>query len=514
MVKKVLNIITVVLSIFAATIHCKAQDLMMYSVKRMPFNTNYFNEISPVIGKDGGIMFCSDRRLTALVDKTSFDGRRLFNIFQIAESDLLNINTIIEPKDERTSKISFDIKRLLNIFQTASDTSNSYTVTELQSERTMKFNSGPFCISADGRIIYFTSEVETDKNTLDRNFVNRNGIFIAELLGNEMLNVQPFPYNSLEYDVGQPSLSADGKTLYFASNKPGGYGGTDIYYCELVNGEWSEPINLGSNVNSSASESYPYIHPTGKLYFSSDRDGGIGKLDIYSTRNVNGKWEEPILLPEPINSASDDFAFVLEPNQQKGYFASNRANNDDIYSFTSHIRRMAVCDTLQENSYCFLFIEENAIKADITDSFRYIWNFGDGNTATGAEVVHCYEKPGAYLVQLDVENFITNEMLYNEKSDSVYVSDIEQPYITSPDVATAGAVIKLDANNTYLPGWNIDQYYWNFDDETIQIGKEVDKVYTKPGTYNVQLIVTEKALNGETIRETCVCKNIIISAGQ
>ena len=513
MVKKVLNIVTVVLSIFTATIHCNAQDLMMYNVTRMPFNTNYFNEISPVIGKDGGIMFCSDRRLTALVDKTSFDGRRLFNIFQIAKSDLSNIDAIIEPKNE-PSKISFDVRRLLNIFHTTSDTSNNFTVTELQSERAMKFNSGPFCISADGRIIYFTSEVETDKNTLDKNFVNRNGIFIAELSGGQMLNAQPFRYNSLEYDVGQPSLSADGKTLYFVSNKPGGYGGSDIYYCELVNNEWSEPVNIGANVNSSASECYPFIHSSGRLYFSSDREGGIGKLDIYSTKKVDGKWEGPILLPEPINSKSDDFSFVFDADLQKGYFSSNRANYDDIYSFTSNIRRMVICDTLQENSHCYLFEEVNAVNEDSSSSFRYIWKFGDGTTAIGVSVVHCYEKPGVYLVQLDVENLITNEVLFNEKSETLYTYDIEQPYITSPDVAVAGAMIKLDADKTYLPGWDIGQYYWNFDDETIQVGKEVNKVYTKPGTYNVQLIVTEKALNGEVIRETCVCKNITVSAGQ
>ena len=505
MVKKVLNIIL----IFTATIYCKAQTLPMYSIQRMPFNTNYFNEMSPVIGKDGGIMFCSDRRLSALVDQTSFDGRRLFNIFQITESDLSNINSIIESKSERTNKI----QSLFNIFQTTRSDTNSYAVIELQSERSMKFNIGPFCISADGRVIYFTSEVETGKQVQDRHFVNRNGIFIAELRGNEILNVQPFLYNSLEYDVGQPSLSADEKTLYFASNKPGGYGGTDIYYSELVNNEWSEPINLGADVNSSASESYPFIHSSGKLYFSSDRDGGIGKLDIYSTRKVDGKWEKPILLPEPINSTSDDFAFVFDPNQQKGYFTSNRANHDDIYSFTSHIRRMAVCDMLQENSYCYQFIEENEIRADTVTPFRYIWNFGDGNLAEGIDVIHCYEKPGTYFVQLDVENLVTNEMLYNEVSYTLYVADIEQPYITSPDVAVAGAMIKLDANNTYLPGWDIDQYYWNFDDETIQVGKEVDKVFMKPGTYNIQLIVSEKALSGEAIRETCVCKNIIILDG-
>ena len=482
MVKKVLNIITVGLSVLAATINCEAQTPSLYSINRMPFNTNYFNDMSPVIRRDGVIMFNSDRRLSAIIDQTSFDGRRLYNIFQIAESD----------------------------------TSNSHVGTELKNERTTKFNNGPFCVSPDGRVIYFTSEVETGRRTLNRNFVNRNGIFIADLAGNEMLNVRPFPYNSSEYDVGQPSLSADGKTLYFASNKPGGYGGSDIYYSELINNEWSEPVNLGSEVNSSATDNHPYIHSSGKLYFSSDREGGIGKLDIYSTSKVNGKWEEARLMPEPINSEADDFAFVIEPNDmQRGYFTSNRAGSDDIYSFISYIRRITNCKILEENSYCFRFVEENAIKLDTMPvPFRYVWKFGDGNTATGNVVDHCYENPGTYIVQLDVENLITGEVLYNEITETLIITDIEQPYITSPDFATVGTMIKLDADKTYLPGWDIEQYYWNFDDETVHFGNEVDKVFTTPGTYNIQLIVSDKAMPDGTVRETCVCKNITISAGR
>ena len=476
MKKRELSIILIV--IFSAAIYCNAQIPFSYNVERMAFNSSFFNEMSPVIGKDGGIMFCSDRRLSAITNVTSFDGRRLFNIFQIAGSD-----------------------------------TSSSAVMELKSERAMKFNSGPFCISADGRVIYFTSEVETEKkNVQDKNFVNRNGIFIAQLSGNEILNVKPFRYNSLEYDVGQPSLSADGNTLYFASNKPGGYGGSDIYYCELVNGEWAEPVNLGEEINTSASESYPFIHSSGRLYFSSDREGGIGQLDIYSTQKVNGKWEKPTLLPEPINSPADDFAFTIEPNRQIGYFTSNRASNDNIYSFKSYVNRMAICDTLQENSYCYRFTEENAVKTD-TIPFRYIWRFGDGATATGAIVEHCYEKTGTYTVQLDVVNLITNEVMYNEKSETLIITDIEQPFITSPDAATAGAVIKIDADKTYLPDWNIDQYFWHFDDETTHVGKEADKVYTNPGTYNIQLIVSGKTSAGE-LQERCVCKNIIISDGR
>lgn len=467
-------IIIAVFTVFAATLRCHAQNVEPYIVAPMPFNTGYFNEISPVIGAGGTVMFCSDRRLSWLTDQTSFDGRRPFNIFSVSP-----------PYSSRSN-----------------------AATEFYNQPGF-FNSGPFCLSPDGKTIYFTSEVEIGHRTRNRSFVNRNGIFIAGLLGNTIFNIQPFPYNSLEYEVAHPSLSADGQTLWFASDKPGGMGGSDIYYSKLIDGQWSEPVNPGARVNSAATDNYPYIHASGRLYFSSDRECGAGHLDIYSTYMYGEEWMEPIPEPAPINSTADDFALIIEPGQLKGYFTSNRANSDDIYSFIPPIRRMAACDTLQENSYCYRFTEENAIKTD-TIPFNYIWKFGDGTTATGAVVDHCYEKPGAYLVQLDVENLVTGEILYNEQSDSLFITDIEQPYITSLDMATAGAAIKLDAAQTYLPGWNIAEYYWNLGDETAQIGSEIDKTYTETGIYNIQLIVSEKAIPGTVARERCVCKNIIV----
>lgn len=475
MVKRAINILSVILGLTAAVTFTAAQQPSLYNVTKMPFNTNYFNEISPVIVKEG-VIFCSDKRFSGIIDRTSYDGRRLFNMY-LAE-------------------------RI--------DSSGWRNIKELKSERSSKFNNGPFCIAPDGKTVFFTSETETGKPATSKNFRNHSGIFIAELSGNELLSVIPFKYNNPQYEVGQPSVSSDGKYLYFSSTMPGGQGGSDIYYCELANNEWLPPVNLGPVVNSPASENYPYIHPTGKLYFTSNRAGGIGNLDIYATTIYEGKWEKPVLLAEPINSRSDDFAFVAEPSQQKGYFSSNRANNDDIYSFSSTVRRLDACDTLIENSYCYRFTEENAVKVDTTP-FRYEWKFGDGTKAAGVVVEHCYPGPGAYLVQLDVVNLITKEILYNEKSDSLIITDIVQPYITAPDLVESGRMIRLNADKTYLPGWNISQYYWNFGDETIQIGREVDKTYLKPGTYNIQLIVSDEPVPGGEAREKCICKNITIS---
>jgi hypothetical protein len=469
--KKILYIITIVL---VTALQTRAQQPSVYEVKRMSFNIDGFNNISPVIVKSG-IIFCSDRRFSAFRDRTSYDGRRLYNIYLAVKKD--------------TSGFSKPI--------------------ELTSERSNKFNSGPLCLAPDGKTIYFTSEVETGKMAENKKFRNHSGIFIAELKGLELVSVRPFKYNDPQFDVGQPSISKDGKYIFFASDMPGGHGGSDLYYCESINGEWSAPVNLGSKVNSSASENYPFMHPSGRLYFTSDRPGGFGKLDVYYTSLNNGSWEDPVLLPEPINSTSDDFAFVAEPDLQNGYFASNRRNDDDIYKFTSTIIRKASCDTLEENNYCYRFFEENAVKQD-TVPFRYEWKFGDGNHAIGPLVEHCFNGPGTYTVQLDVVNLVTKEVTYNEKSETVIVTEIEQPYISAPDRIAADQKITLSADSTNLPGWKISRYYWNFGDETIAVGKEVPKSYLKPGTYNIQLIISAEPDPGGKAKEACISKNIIV----
>jgi chitodextrinase len=290
---------------------------------------------------------------------------------------------------------------------------------------------------------------------------------------------------------------------------PGGQSGSDLYYCENINGDWSLPLNMGPMVNSSGTDNYPYMHPSGKLYFTSKRDGGIGNLDVYFTSMDNGVWEGPVLLPEPINSPSDDFAFVAENDLQTGFFSSNRLRNDDIYRFASTIIRKASCDIQSENSYCYRFIEENAVKYD-TMPFRYEWKFGDGNKAEGPVVEHCYKDPGTYIVQLDVVNLVTKEIFYNEKSDTLILAEIEQPFIIAPDTVNIGQNINLNAKKTNLPGWKIAQYYWNFGDETIALGEEVSKTYVKPGSYNIQLIVTTEAEPGGVTREACISKDIYI----
>jgi hypothetical protein len=476
MIKRILYIIAIVFIVLPIPMNLRAQQPSLFRVKRMSFNLVGFSEISPVIVKDG-ILFCSDRRFSSLKDRTAFDGSRLYNIY-------------------RAERI---------------DTSSWTEPVELKSDRSTLFNNGPLCFTPDGKSVYFTSEVETGKAANKRKFKNHNGIFIADISGSDLTSIRPFKFNNPLYDVGQPSISRDGKYLFFASDMPEGQGGSDLYYCELINGEWSNPVNMGPKVNSSSGENYPYMHPSERLYFTSNRPGGLGKLDVYYTVLTNGEWEKPTHMPEPINSKSDDFAFVATDNLQTGYFTSNRSNNDDIYEFKSTIVRMVSCDTLVENSYCYRFVEENAVKFD-TLPFRYDWKFGDGTSESGVIVEHCYKDPGKYIVQLDIVNLLTKEVLRNQKSDTLIITEIEQPYISSPDKVNAGQNIVLSADSTNLSGWSISKYYWNFGDETVALGKNVPKTFVKAGTYNIQLIVSTKPEQGSPTKEACISKNIIVLA--
>ena len=472
---RIAKYIIVLIMISILSIGASSGQGPVFEVKRMSFNSRNSNEIAPILMKNG-IIFCSDRRTSSLSGMTTYNDERLYNIYFIDWKDTSNFKKLREIKAINNPLIYY----------------------------------GPACLAPDGRTIYFTSGILSGKAARKKNVPNPRGIFIGELAGTNITNVRPFEYNNPKYSVAQPSISKDGKYLFFASDMPGGNGGSDLYYCELINNKWSAPVNLGKKVNSSSKENYPYMHSSGRLYFSSDRPGGIGGLDIYYTSLSMGTWQDPVQLPANINSVSDDFAFVADESLQTGYFTSNReGKNDDIFRFTSTIIRKQKCDSLQFNNYCYEFLDENAVKFD-TIPFRYQWDFGDGSKAEGVKTDHCFRGPGNYSIHLDVVNLITKEVIKNEKAIDLEIKDIEQPYISGPDICNMGKQLKLNADSTNLPGWSITQYYWNFGDETVATGREVNKIFSKPGSFNIQLIITGTTGTSGLKREACVFKNINI----
>jgi hypothetical protein len=302
---RVFQYILITILTFVSALSSVSGQPPVFEAKPMTFSSDLYNDIAPVLIK-GGIIFCSDRRTSGITNKTTFNDERLYNIFLAERKDSSGWSRPLEIKSSSNPLLYY----------------------------------GPLCLASDGRTVYFTSSILSGKAAMNKNIKNPRGIFVGELSGTDIINVKPFEYNNLQYSVAQPSISKDGRYLFFASDMPGGNGGSDIYYCEWINNKWSSPVNLGSKVNSALKENYPHIHPSGRLYFSSDRPGGLGGMDIYYTILSFGSWETPVHLPADINSSSDDFAFVAEESLQTGYFASNRnRRNDDIFSFSSTVIR-------------------------------------------------------------------------------------------------------------------------------------------------------------------------------
>ncbi len=142
------------------------------------------------------------------------------------------------------------------------------------------------------------------------------------------------PFNQAEYSVGHPAVSADGTRLYFCSDQPGGFGGTDLYVSHYHNGTWSEPTNLGEQVNTDGNEMFPFLHNNQTLYFASTGHPGLGGLDVFKVGASLSDTSAVRNVGYPINTSEDDFGLILRPDGQSGYVSSRRAGQDDIYQFS------------------------------------------------------------------------------------------------------------------------------------------------------------------------------------
>lgn len=222
----------------------------------------------------------------------------------------------------------------LNVFYSELKNNEAGSPKLFSSKINSNFHDGPISFSADGKTMFLT-RVNYIVNKRNKNFVNRAKLYISSGENKKWNSPKSFQYNSDEYSCAHASISADGNTLYFASDMPGGFGGKDIWMCKKNGDGWDKPVNLGVDINTSGDEMFPYIRKDGLLYFSSNGLPGFGGLDILSAKNIDGRWllnrNEGLLL----NSSADDFG-VMFVNDSIGYFSSNREGGkgkDDIYSF-------------------------------------------------------------------------------------------------------------------------------------------------------------------------------------
>ncbi|WP_264511995.1 OmpA family protein [Flavobacterium sp. N1719] len=202
-------------------------------------------------------------------------------------------------------------------------------VTELNS----KFHDGTLTISADGNTCYYSTESFQNKESVKDKAANakKSQIYLykATKEGETWGNSKLLPFNNIDFSTGNPSLSRDGKTLYFASNRPGSMGGTDIWKVSVNGDEYGEPVNLGPKVNTEGNENFPFIaDDNSTLYFASSGKQGLGGLDVFKIDLAKGT--DATNMGKPVNSEKDDFAFTFNKDKNFGFVSSNRNGNDDI----------------------------------------------------------------------------------------------------------------------------------------------------------------------------------------
>ena len=446
-----------------------------FSIRKLSFSTDLTQEFAPTL-YGNGIVFCSDLRNDILFKST----------------DLLNYNN---------TNLYFSEQKKPGKFGNPQEFSKALTT---------QYHEGSATFSGDGKTMYFTRSMDVEKkrgNSLRGD--TALGIFISENVNGKWTEPKQFPFSRLNINTAYPCLSGDGSRLFFCSTDPRGYGGYDIYVSEIANGQPKNPVNLGPKINTPANDGYPFLHKSGRLYFSSRGHGTRGDLNIFYTEFVNGEWQDPLALPDPFNTTNDDFGLVFNETADTAYFSSTRGNSMDIYMAYSTLPVFADCQEQRQNDYCYTFYEARELNLDTT-MFNYEWYLGDGTRKRGLKADHCFASTGNYTVQLNVIDLVTGEVYFNEATYNLAVQDIVQPYITVVDTAYAGTEVQFNALKSNL-AFTIAGYYWDFGDATRAENREAVHSFRKPGVYNVQLGVTSAVEDVNAFPEkACVTKKIIV----
>ena len=281
---------------------------------------------------------------TLIHDQSKFKG--LFadsSVFRIAKTNISSAYGDFSPTYYEKGLVYATKSKNTEVINGRYGWDNAYYVSLLQApfEQDTIVNNGKllrnkFLSKAhDGPVDFNTEE---NQMVITKNIIGKQkgkpvvvlALYFSQKLNGKWTELEPFQHNSKEYNVGHGCFSADGMKLYFASDMPGGNGGTDIYVSEREGNFWSKPVNLGSIINTEKNELFPFIFEE-QLFFASNGHFGLGGLDLFEANIHSGKVQN---LGYPVNSSADDFGLIVDSSGLNGYFSSNRKDAiDKIYSF-------------------------------------------------------------------------------------------------------------------------------------------------------------------------------------
>ncbi len=377
-------------------------------------------------------------------------------------------------------------------------------------------HEGPVTFDRTADNIFFTrNNFKNGKKLKAKDGVVKMQIYESQKIDGTWQDIEKLPFNDDEYNTVHPSVSVEGDALYFASDRPGGYGGMDIWVAYRTGGVWSEPENLGAQVNTEGEEVFPYIHADGTLYFSSNSHEGFGALDLFTVQNFGGSWGVPVNLGTPFNSEFDDFGFIVDRDKKNGYFSSSRPGGigqDDIYSFYAldGLDKLIGTEIIEPRDLAVLVSDfatgEMIDSALITyailndEAFSNVINTIGNDEANTDEILLRLPlngnsssgitdswgkypmtlKPGSYVILVSRSGYKSQQVVFNTASDDdeIFVS-LEK--IPEKDEEVIVAVKSDTPNSIEFPStikegtvFQLPNIYYNFNDASIRPDAKID----------------------------------------
>jgi len=320
---------------------------------------------------------------------------------------LTNDNTLYFTSSRNTARKTYgwNEEPFLDVYQSTYNANGTFSAPVPVSEINSKWHDGPVAVTADGNTMYFASESFKEKK-FERDRANnlKKGqvyLFRATKENGKWGNVQMVPFNDKQWSTGNPSISKDGKTLYFTSDRDGSIGKSDIWKVTVLeNNTYGEPVNLGTKINTEGSENFPFIADDNKLYFTSDGRKGFGGLDIFVIDLTKGT--DAMNVGQPVNSQKDDLAFSINTTKGLGFFTSNRSGVDQMYTATPVCGVEAIVQVRDVKTGKAL---GNAKVAILDDKNNVIES---RTTGADGKVTYSIDCDRAYTVQVAAEGYENN----------------------------------------------------------------------------------------------------------
>ncbi len=444
-----------------------------FSLTKIDINSDR-NEYAPVF-QNGKLLFTSDNRDRLGLYFSSMDSVNELTSIYVASQ--VNDTTFSEPKliDNRLNRC---------------------------------YNSGPAWMNKAGDQLFFSSNENSSFLLFTAKQKSTLQIYQSQANKGKWSKRSKLAFCDKKDNYTHPYLTSGADTLYFASDRPGGFGGFDLYYAVLQNNNWSEPVNLGRAVNSAKNDLFPALYGT-TLTFSSDRELGAGKLDLYQFAA-----NQLLRMGLPFNTEKDDFGLVMV-DAKKGYFSSNRDGSDDIYFYRELFPDFKKCEPYVKDPFCFTFFEEEADELDEELALEYVWSFGDGSTAKGKEARHCFADYGEYLIELNIVDRTTSQVFFNQTTYPFAIERTKRLHVEGQDTIPPFSSALYNAEYSSVEGYEIQRVFWHLDQGNIRVSdtNKITLIFEKEGTHQLTMGVIALANDGSGEKQWCVTKEITVKNG-